>query len=93
MSNMNHFHRLVLLLGSLVLASDPNTRFERKLRGWDTLDRTTGNLATYPGTDPGADVQDVMRREIGYHHVVADPRSHVTYGWEVTQIYSLVQRA
>ena len=96
---MNHFHHLVLLWGSLALAADPNTRFERKLRGWAMLDRTMGNLAGYPGTDPGAVVQEAMRQKIGPYHVgvavrvrnfspfvLSDPRSFEDYGWEVSGV-------
>ena len=96
---MNHFHCLVLLWGSLARAADPNTRLERKLRGWARLDRTSGNLATYPSTDPGAVVQEEMRQKIGRQHVgvavrvrnfspfvLSDPKSFVDYGWEVSKV-------
>ena len=96
---MNHFHRLLILWGSLVVASDTNTRLERKLRGWAGLDRTKGNLATYPGTDPGAAVQEAMRQKVGRQYIgvavrvrnfspfiLTDPRSNVDYGWEVSEV-------
>ena len=101
---MNLFHCLVLVWGSLALAADPNTRLERKLRGWARLDRTSGNLATYPSTDPGAVVQEEMRQKIGRQHVgvavrvrnfspfvLSDPKSFVDYGWEVSKVYMLIK--